>query len=613
MSIFFFLLLSLNPVQAKSAPAIVISAVAITGGAGKSSDDFVELSNTEGDCLDISGWQIRKKSSSGSESSVAVLPKDTFISPHDTYVWADSKGAWAGSANHTTSATLAADNSVALYTKSGSEGKLIDSVSWGKGEPFDEHAQAFDDNPGADEALTRDTGGNWEKDFHKPDPRIGSACTPKAAELPPLLPIPVHLSEIFANPKGDEHQEFIELFNQSDSTFDLSGYIIKDASQTGHYIFPEDTRLSARSFLLLTRDTFKFALNNSGEVVSLLDPYARELEKVSLGKTKESVSLSQTGSGWRGTSPTPGAPNEDSSLPSAKEKVPKIGYLDTPVSFTAEPKKKSKKLKYVWDFGDGHKSYLPETTHTYAKKGKYVVLLTVSDQKNDSVEHFNIEIESFPKYDAEIVRLAPNPAGRDTENEWLDIKNNEKKPLDLYGWSIATGTQEPVNHPIRTHLKIAAGATLKLTHADALFSLPNREAVIELRLPNHKTIQSIRYALATSLPEGALYELTPAGWQWSLSLEQNTRAKTASREPAFDTSISLTDDEQKLREESPVSKAAEEKMTALLTFQASERLSAENKHFLQAPPFPHDFKQEPAITLNSLLNRALTAWTLSRE
>jgi hypothetical protein len=150
----------------ESAPApsakVVIAKVQITGSA--TDDDRIALYNPNADSVDVTGWKIRKRTKSGSESSIKVLSGE--IPPSGYFVWANSKH--PDGADATSTQTLSADNSAALLDP---DDTVMDAVAWGSGHtnPFVE-GSTYPANPAAGQFLSRkfsgdaivDTGNNAE-------------------------------------------------------------------------------------------------------------------------------------------------------------------------------------------------------------------------------------------------------------------------------------------------------------------------------------------------------------------------------------------------------------------------------------------------------------------
>lgn len=505
-----------------TSPDIVLSEVSIAGE--KSSDEYIELYNKSATAVDLSGMQLRRKTQSGSESSLKVFSSHSIISAHGYFLWANSQGIFKTpfADTETSSSALASDNSIGLFSQSGSDGLLIDSLSWGSGALFSPTDTALP-NPAKGTALKRDlTTLSWSPTATiTPTNSRGEAWTQPAPE-PPLVPpttsLPsVRLNEVFANPKGDEVQsEFIELYNASNTEVTLDGFHIKDASKTGDYAFSTGTVIPALGYFVLPRSVSKISLNNSNETLFFTDTNGTLVDLINYTKTKEGISLNYTPTGWRGGPPTPGAPNQLNTLPETKERVPKKGYRGVPVTMNARGEDTDgDTLKYTWDFGDDHKSYKRETTHTYEKNGTYSITLITTDGSDDVTETFSITITSFPEANVRITSFMPNPSGNDSENEWLIIENRGKKVVDLQGYGIATGWKKLSNHPIRKSFIIKPKSEAKLTRTFSLFTLPNQKGKIELRSPDGKTIQDIKYKLEKSIPEDAVYSKEKGRrWEW---------------------------------------------------------------------------------------------------
>jgi len=485
---------------------IILSEIHITGGAGHSDDDFVELYNPGSKAIDISDFRLRYKNSKGTEGSIRVFSSGSCIPPQGYFLWANSKGIFSPLADTVTGTALSNDYSVLIYPPEGTN--PLDMISFGTGTTLP--------NPGANQSLVQNPATHsWSLNTTL-TPTKSTPCPEPTPPAPPTI-TNVRLNELLPAPgKTDAAGEFIELYNDSDIEADISGFSLHDASQNGEYVFPLETKIAPHDYFVLAGSISKIALNNSNETLSFFDNTHALIDSVSYKTGREGVSLNFTKAGWRGGIPTPGTINQPNELPEIRERVPKKGYSGMPVTFDARGRDaEGSALKYTWDFGDGHKSYKEETEHTYEENGTYQVALTVSDGKDDVVETFSLKIESFPKLEIRITALVPNPDGKDSDNEWLLIENREKETIDLEGFSIATGWDKLVNHPIRKSFAIKGKSTAKLTRDFAAFTLPNTKGRIELRSPNGKTLQEIEYKEKQSIEEDLIYRKEKGKrWEW---------------------------------------------------------------------------------------------------
>ncbi len=367
--------------QAQTASPVIISEVQIAGE--KTSDDFVELYNQSDTIVNISKYRLRyrnSKDSAATGDSLKEIDTDICIAPHGYYLWSNKDSGI--DANTNTSATLASDYSLALFTPRSVGDTVIDSVTWGgNAYPFGSHS--FHQNPGKNVSMVRDViDGTWLPAFStQPTPTkgLGISC--------PII-----------------------------------------------------------------------------------------------AETTDSQTQNTT-------------PQAD---------IPKNIYLDTPAEFSVKNASDDTGVKYSWNFGDGHTSRLAQTTHTYDHIGTYTLTLTTTSATGKSIATFTLEVVPFPKQKVALMDINPNPSGTDTGNEYIKVLNTGKKKIDLSGWSIATGTikKKLVNHPIREKLSVKAGKEATITQDFSTFSLPNKEGFIELRQPDGKAIDTIRY----TQPQGGIGE-----------------------------------------------------------------------------------------------------------
>ncbi len=97
-----------------------------------SANDFVKIFNPGADTVDVSGWKLRKKSKTGTDYSLRTFPDGSAVAANGSFTWANAEDGFGDSlhANVTSTATLAADNSVALLDAAGD---VVDAVAWARG------------------------------------------------------------------------------------------------------------------------------------------------------------------------------------------------------------------------------------------------------------------------------------------------------------------------------------------------------------------------------------------------------------------------------------------------------------------------------------------------
>ena len=131
---------------------VVIATVQIAGTAA--SNDFVQLYNPTASAIDISGWKLRKKSSTGTDYSLKVFGSGASIAAGGYFTWANSTGGFSDSidADVASTQTLAAGNSVGLLDATGAE---VDAVAWGNGTDQYGEGGPYPSDPGVSQVLAR--------------------------------------------------------------------------------------------------------------------------------------------------------------------------------------------------------------------------------------------------------------------------------------------------------------------------------------------------------------------------------------------------------------------------------------------------------------------------
>lgn len=208
------------------------------------------------------------------------------------------------------------------------------------------------------------------------------------------------ISELIPNPVGSDDDEWIELYNQSDSEIDLNELILLDASNK-KYIFSNNDFVSLiippKNYFLLPKAISKINLNNTPpETITLTLPNNEIITKVTYTETaKEGWSLIFYDNEYYWTfEPTPGFSN--------------ILNLPTEEINTNQEKK----------------------------------IKTNDDNDNDD-EVINLYQNCQPAKSNQLIinELLPSPQGDDRLFEFIELKNISNQPANLCGWSISDLTQ----------------------------------------------------------------------------------------------------------------------------------------------------------------------------
>ncbi len=495
-----------NPLT-KDYPEIIINEIFPNPKDNEEKNEFIELYNPNDKNISLKNWLLKDASQSGKYLiDDVVIPAKGFYTVYRT----EFRFALNNSGNETIS--LVAPNTKTLSSISYTSSRENKSLNYAKDKWY------------------------WEK----PTPNTQNYENPLLKTYPQLF-----LSEILPNPSGDENiSEFIEIYNPHNHPINLEGWTLKDASSTGSYTFTHTHTIDAEKYFVIYRKDFSFALNNSNETLSLIAPNEKVMSTFAYQSSKEDVShnYDDTTKSWRmSKNITPGEKNIFNNLPEiTKYTIDKNVYKNVYAQFKAQSTDKDgEKLKVRWEFGDGRKSYLWNTRHKYAHTGTYHGTLRIQDKSEEIIKHFTVTVKKYPRHHIKITKVVPNPAGKDSGNEYIVIKNTTKKKINLKNWSIATGTksQKLINHPISKNLYIKPGKTKTIKRKHAAISLPNKKGIIEIRRPDGSVSHTKKYGDKNiSIPDNASYEKINGQWQWIIPIntkEQKIITQALANEKMF--------------------------------------------------------------------------------
>src|SRR3989338_4370409 len=124
----FFLFVIPSDVSASHGTHLVISEVQITGGAGLTKNDFIEIYNPTGAPIDLNGIRLVKRTATGTtDTTLKSWTESAIIPAHGYYLWANSDFASLfPTPDAKTTGTISDDNGVALRQGSEDTGAIID-------------------------------------------------------------------------------------------------------------------------------------------------------------------------------------------------------------------------------------------------------------------------------------------------------------------------------------------------------------------------------------------------------------------------------------------------------------------------------------------------------
>lgn len=418
-------------------------------------DEYVELYNTTGEAQLLAGWKVTRQKPDSTEQEVITFSDGAKISPGDYFLIEKKEEATTVSADVVTG-SLTLVNTGELVRLYDGNGTLRDSAGdlgvWPAGK-----------NTETGFSMER----NGDKWYTSTGSIGGRSGTPRAenseaaVENPPSdndssvenvqYETSIVINEFLPNPKGaDSEGEFIELYNPSSNTGDLSGWKLDDADGgSSPYTIPDGTTISPHSYAVFWSYDTHIALNNTEDSARLLDPTKKVHQAVSYTSAPEAQSHNRNGSSYTlSTTVTPGSSNvitQPTSTP-AVTKTPKV---------TAGPK----------------------------------ASVAASPTVAGAI--------SYPKT-VVIWSVLPDPTGPDDDAEFIELKNTGSAAVDLSGWQLddSEGGSKPFT--ISEGTTIAVGATLQFFREETNIALNNNtDEEVRLFAPDGTLMDSLSYADST--------------------------------------------------------------------------------------------------------------------
>ncbi len=293
MIILFCLLLSVQlPVFAVS-NNIIIYSYKVAGE--KTTDEFVELRNISSENINIIGWQLAKKTASGSKYNLITEFPSAEIRPNESLIIGHKDSTENPDIYYSTDYSISEDNSIILFSDSGKT--IVDKVGFGKSSDFETKPAPSAKNNIWYRKNTTDTDNNYYDFYEKQiinNKDYSGLC----------------LTEIMPSP--EDGKEWFEIYN-SEVSKDISGLIISDKlGSIKKYTVPEGINISEGQYMVFYSDKTGISLNNDGDGLVLIDGMGVIFDDsgTSFGASKKGYSYAFNGEKWQWTkTPTPAAKN----------------------------------------------------------------------------------------------------------------------------------------------------------------------------------------------------------------------------------------------------------------------------------------------------------------
>ena len=280
----------------------------------------------------------------------------------------------------------------------------------------------------------------------------------------------VYLTEILPNPSTSESaDEFIELYNASSNTVDLTGWILADASTNDYEL---SGSISSQHYIVIYRSDSGLALNNGGDVVELSHPNGERTDYIEYTESAAddiAYALDSDGEWYWTTTPTPYRANT-------------ITAIDDEAVETEDNDTDSA------DTDEGSAADDDNATNT-------------SEQHQLSA---NVQLSEF----------LPDPTGSDATDEWIELANTGAEAVNLNDWELHVGDD---SYTIPDTVTIAAAGYSIFPVTVTGLSLNNGGEEVLLVDPTGEMMDSVTYDDA---PTGSSYARSDAGWQWTTTLTQ---------------------------------------------------------------------------------------------
>ena len=487
-------------------PKILINEIFPHPSADEKNKEFIELYNPNREEINLRGWVLRDASRTGKY----IFKKDKIIKSLGYLVVYRSDFKFALNNSGSENVFLLAPND------DFSQGEFKDKISY--------------QNSFTNRSYNRDEKENDKWYWTEPSPNQENKPNPLRKKYPALF-----ITEILPNPLSEEEKnEYIEIYNPQTSTVTLAGWALSD--KTGQqYLFSKE-EIKPQQYLVVYRSNFKFALNNSGsEEVELLAPNQKVIHSLSYRQAPEGISYSfdLEKHAWRWTEfQTPGQANKFNQPLNFQVKLPRNIYQNVKAKFKLRnlQSDSKKELKFKWDFGDGHHSYLQNPSHIYQQKGKFQLMVSVFDGRERKTKQFIVEVKKYPHHPIKIVEIMPNPAGKDTGHEYIVLENKSSKKINLADYFIATGKSKKklIRHPIYKDFIIKSHHRRKLFNKKICkFSLPNTKGEARLLAPDGEIVDKVKYQKEKIADNEKYILATNKRWIWLKEKPTNLTATPA--------------------------------------------------------------------------------------
>ncbi len=467
----------LLPITLWAAPIIV--QVQTTGGAGKPTWDAVQIYNPDSVPFDLNGHRLVKRTATGTEDTLKSFINSLIIIPPCGYfLWANREAQLNVVADATTSDSVANNNGVALRNGAEDTGAIISMLAWGEAQNVFNLAGDPLANLAEGQTLQRkQAGGVFQNSGATLDWQIGAAVpwqnistsiacgnnNPPPANIPntgggtnlnsgQINKSEVVINELVSDPVTGA-TEWLELFNRTERSLDLSTLSLRDGSGAVHNLTGQ---LVPNGFLVV--ENLKFTLNNNGDLVELLKG-EEVLDKVTYGDWDD-------------------------------------GNLADNATAASDPASLARRQDGVDTDND---------------KNDFVVTQTVTKSASNQVSSEGGALPAtISQSKVRLNEILPNPLAEDRGQEFVEIYNDGDGGVNLGQWQIKIAGQAQ-NLPT---VYLASKNFLVLKYPELKWPLPN-SGKNEIILADEKNNSVAKTSYSGETVAGFAWAYDGRAWQWT--------------------------------------------------------------------------------------------------
>jgi len=313
-------------------------------------------------------------------------------------------------------------------------------------------------------------------------------------------PLDVAINEIaWMGTEVSYNDEWIELYNNTNSSLNIDGWVLKAADGTpkinlGGTVPISDFYLLERTDddtlpEILAEQIYTGALGNSGENLRLFDSSGNLIDQV------------DSSSGWFS-----GDNSTKQTMERINSKAPGNDASNWQTSQNPGGTPKAKNSEQLATSNEQNTINNEQLTTNNQKDEAAKIRQELIQQKE--------EVKIYPS-GVFINEILPSPEGPDEEEEWIEVFNQNDFEVDLSGWKISDTAGKITAFIFPQGTKISARGYLVLNRPTTKITLNNDGDGLNLIQPNGNIIDKVSFEKA---PIGQSYNKVENSWIWSDNL-----------------------------------------------------------------------------------------------